>query len=392
MFEKLFSKQAPDVKQAKESFRWIEGYRPVFRDHAGGVYESELIRAALDAHARHAAKLKPEIRGSAQSALTNRLKVRPNEWQTWPKFLYQANTILMARNNLFIVPVLDGRSGATIGLQNICPERWELVRDENGKVFVRFYLPGNKRAAMELERVGIVTRYQFADQLFGENNYNALKDTLDLISVQKQGIRVAVENGASYRFIATMGNFAKDEDLAKERKRFDRENFSKDSGGGGVLIFPAQYKEVKQIDAKSYSVDADQQKLIENNIFNFFGVNESILQNKAYGDDWMAFYEGATEWFALNMSEAISTIIYTERERKDYENSFFLASNRLQYMSTAEKLNLITNMADRGGITRNEMREILNLDPLPAPYGDQIPARGEYYNVNETAQSGEGDE
>jgi hypothetical protein len=25
----------------------------------------------------------------------------------------------------------------------------------------------------------------------------------------------------------------------------------------------------------------------------------------------------------------------------------------------------------------------MNLPPLPAPYGDQIPARGEYYNVNE---------
>ena len=34
-------------------------------------------------------------------------------------------------------------------------------------------------------------------------------------------------------------------------------------------------------------------------------------------------------------------------------------------------------------MTRNELREILNLSPLPEPYGDQIPARGEYYNVNE---------
>ena len=36
-------------------------------------------------------------------------------------------------------------------------------------------------------------------------------------------------------------------------------------------------------------------------------------------------------------------------------------------------------------MTRNEIREIWNLPPLPAPYGDQLPVRGEYYNVNDNA-------
>ena len=40
-------------------------------------------------------------------------------------------------------------------------------------------------------------------------------------------------------------------------------------------------------------------------------------------------------------------------------------------------------MADRGLMTRNEIREIWNLPPLPAEIGDQMPIRGEYYNVGE---------
>ena len=51
-------------------------------------------------------------------------------------------------------------------------------------------------------------------------------------------------------------------------------------------------------------------------------------------------------------------------------------------MSNADKMNAISQLADRGLATRNELREILNLAPLPAPYGDQIPARGEYYDVS----------
>ena len=54
---------------------------------------------------------------------------------------------------------------------------------------------------------------------------------------------------------------------------------------------------------------------------------------------------------------------------------------RLQYMSNADKLNAIQTYADRGLMTRNELREISNLPPLPEPYGSQIPARGEYYDI-----------
>ena len=50
-------------------------------------------------------------------------------------------------------------------------------------------------------------------------------------------------------------------------------------------------------------------------------------------------------------------------------------------MSNSDKLTAIQTFADRGLMTRNELREIANLAPLPEPYGSQIPARGEYYDI-----------
>ena len=50
-------------------------------------------------------------------------------------------------------------------------------------------------------------------------------------------------------------------------------------------------------------------------------------------------------------------------------------------MSNADKLNAVTQLGDRGLATRNELREILNLEPLPEELGNQSPARGEYYDV-----------
>jgi hypothetical protein len=50
-------------------------------------------------------------------------------------------------------------------------------------------------------------------------------------------------------------------------------------------------------------------------------------------------------------------------------------------MSNADKMSAVSQLADRGLATRNELREILNLAPLPEPFGSQIPARGEYYDI-----------
>lgn len=380
-FEKVFGRGKELLKQqAAETFAFLRGYTPVFTDLGGKIYESLLIRAALDAHARHAKKLQPVLQGSAKPYLQNRLKVQPNAWQTWPQFLARHNTILMARNNVFTVPV-RGEDEEITGIIDIVPEKWELV-DYQGEPWIRFYFKNRKRAAISLFECGIQTRFQLENELFGDDQ-KAIVSTLDLIELQRQGTAEAIKNGASYRFYATHNNFSKDEDLKKERKRFDEANFRTDKGGGGVLLFPNTYKDIKQAENKAFSVDADQQKVIKDNVFDYFAVNEDILQSKAYGDNWLAFYESNTEGFAIETGDNFTRMLFSERERVGFANKFTFTSNRLQYMSNSDKLTAIQTFADRGLMTRNELREIANLAPLPEPYGSQIPARGEYYAVND---------
>lgn len=382
IFEKIFGKREGGAAQlAREQFRLLDGYTPAFRTWQGSIFESELIRAAIDAHGRHAAKLMPVLQGTANPGLRSRLQNQPNEFQTWPQFLYRTTAILYARNTSFIIPVL-GKYDETTGIISVAPESWELV-EYNGEPWIRFFFDaGRKRRAVELWRVGILTRYQYKSDLFGDDN-EALKSTLDLIAIQRQGVQEAIKNGASFRFMAVSSNWSKDEDLAKERQRFDRENFTGQSGG--VLLFPNTYKDVRQITSSAYSVDAAQLKMITENVYNYFGVNEAILQNKAFGDEWLAFYEGAIEWLAINLSDSITRMLFSERERV-VGNKITFTSNRLQYMSNNDKLNVAAQMADRGIMTRNEIREIFNLTPLPEPVGSQLPIRGEYYNVSENGR------
>ena len=380
LFEKLFGKKAQDAPanvKVQHTFQLLDGYVPTFHTWNGSVFESDLIRAALDAHGRHAAKLQFNISGSAKPNLQGRLKVQPNPYQTWSQFLYRTAVILYARNTAFLVPT-RGEYGEPNGVTNIVPEKWELV-EYNGTPFVRFTLQNNKRLACSLFEVGILTRYQYRSDLFGESN-EAMKAVLDLIEMQRQGITEGIKNGASYRFSAQSDNWATDEDLASEMDRFNKFTFQNKKTSGGMILFPNTYKNVQQLKQESYKVDADQQALIKANVYDYFAVNEDVIQNKAYGDAWLAFYEGAIEPFAIQLSDVMTRMFYTERERQ-YDNRIFFTSNRLQYMSNSDKLNAVSQLADRGLATRNELREILNLTPLPAPYGDQIPARGEYYDV-----------
>ena len=380
LFERIFGKKEPvAAAKAKSTFQLLEGYTPAFYNWNGSIYESDLIRAALDAHGRHAAKLSVNIAGEAQKTLKNRLMIEPNDFQTWGQFLYRSAVILYCRNTAFIVPQI-GDYGETTGVVEIAPDSWEVV-EYQGKPYVRFTFGNMKKAAVELEKLGILTRFQYKNELFGENN-EALKATLDLIKMQRQGITEGIKNGASYRFMAQSDNWSTDEDLANEMERFNQNTFQNLKTSGGTILFPNTYKNIQQIKQESYKIDADQMKVIDTNVFNYFGVNEKILQNSAFGDEWLAFYEGAVEWLAIQLSEVMTRMLYSERERQ-FGNRIWFSSNRLQYMSNADKMNAIAQMADRGLMTRNELREILNLTPLPEPYGSQIPARGEYYDITD---------
>ena len=389
MIEKIFGrKEQPAALKNAQVFRMLEGYSPVWTTWRGSVYESELIRASLDAWGRHAGKLKPNFSGSAMTELQRRLRVKPNFLTEWSQFLYQTATVLGARNNAFIVKT-RAEDGTPTGIINIVPESWELV-EYAGEPWIRFTLSNNKRRAERLAETGIMTRFQYKSELFGESN-EAMRPVLDLISMQRQGITEGIKNGNSYRFYAKSDNWASDEDIGEEMQRFNKFTFGNKKTAGGVLLFPNTYEDIHEMKPGGYTVDKEQQEHIKANVFDYFCVNEDILQNKAYGDAWLAFYEGFVEWFAIQLGEVISGMMFTDRERVGFDNKAFFTSNRLQYMSNADKLNAVTQLGDRGLATRNELREILNLEPLPDELGKQIPARGEYYDVTNPPENKKGD-
>ena len=386
LFDFIFKNRPKPVGKYEGSFKLLNGYEPHFSRFGGGLYESELVRAAINARATHISKLKVETRGAARPALQKKLGHGPNQFQTWGQFLYRLSTILDVHNTAFIVPVYD-EYGEPSGIYAPLPDRCEVVQ-YNEVPYLKYKFNWGETAAIELSFCGIMTKFQYKNDFFGETNH-ALLPTMDLISIQNQGIEEGVKSSASYRFMARLTNFSKAEDLAKERQRFTAENFSRDSNGGGLLLFPNTYNDIQQIKSSPFVADAQTMEAIKANVFEYFGVNEDILENKAYGDAWAAFYEGAIEPFAVQFSEVLTKMLFTLREQTQ-GNAVMASANRLQYLSNSEKLNVSSQMLDRGIMSINDIREIWNLPPVEG--GDVRIIRGEYWNADEKVTEGQNNE
>lgn len=387
LFDRIFrpdeaKKSDETLNNARTLFQTLTAYQPVFTSWGGAIYESEIVRSAIDARARHIGKLKIETVGTANPSLQSKLRQSPNQWQTWSQFLYRASTILDVNNNCCIVPVFDERMIIT-GLFPVLPSMCTLV-EYDGEIWMRYQFSGGQVGAVEFRKCAVLTKHQYRDDFFGSSNV-PLHETMQLIHIQNQGIEEAVKNTSTFRFMAQLSNFAKPEDLSKERERFTAENLSTESDAGGFLLFPNTYKDIKQVDVKPYTVDADQMEQIRQNVYNYFGVNEDVLQNKAYGDAWSAFYEGAVEPFAIQFSEAVTKAIFSERERAQ-GSEVIATSNRLQYMSNADKLNVSSQLLDRGIFSINDVRDIWNLPHVEG--GDERIVRGEYYPASDKINGG----
>lgn len=363
-------------------FKMLNGYSPTFTSFNGGVYEMDLTRVAINNFATHCSKLKPEVEGSACKHLERVLQFKPNYFMDTTKFIKRLATILAVEHTAFIVPIED-KYGNLCGYYPLRAQRCEVV-EAAGRVYLRYLFANGEHGAIEFEKVGIMTDFEYSDDLFGEPN-DTLKPTMQLIHTQNEGIVNAVKNSANIRFLAKVANMLKPEDIKKERERFTEENLSADNKSG-MIIYDNKFSELKQIESKPYTPNALQMQQIQDSVCTHFGTNMDILQNKFDEETWNAYYEGKIEPFAIQLSLVMSNMTFTQRELA-HGNAITFSANRLQYASNETKLQVSTQLFDRALLNRNGVMDIWNMAHVED--GDKYYIRKEYTEVSELNKSSE---
>lgn len=377
LFDKIFPR--PKKPAADEQFFMLfNGYSPVYTTTGGSIYEKELIRAAINANATNCGKLEPAVIGPKKARLEAMMQTKINEFMTTYQFLYRLTTILFVENTAFIVPVED-RYGNLTGYYPVLPSTAQMVESQ-GQQYLRFRFGIGKTTAIEWARVGVLTRYQYDNDIFGSSN-SALRQTVQLIDAQNDGIVNGVKSSAAIRFLGRVANIIDDEDLAKARAKFVEQNLGS-GNNGGIILTDNKITDIQPINSKPITVDADQMRQIKESVFDYFGCNEKIIQNSYDEDEWNAYYEGCIEPIAIQLSQVMTAMTFSREEIAAGSRIMFTA-NWLQYASNRTKRTIISEFLDRGLITRNEGRKIMNMSRIDDPSADEYWIRKEYMNISD---------
>lgn len=372
LLDSLFGRKRKNP-ETQSYFKTLTEYSPVFSTWDGGVYEQELTRTCIHSFATACSKLEPHFEGTSNSAIARAFETYPNPYMTWSKFLYRVATIYEVDCNVAIVPVLD-TFGRKTGIYPVKFDTCELV-DYDGEMWARFHLTSGDVLAIESRNVCLLSKYQYESDYFG--SANVIAPTIRLLKAQRDAEENAIRIGSKILYIGKLTGMVKDSDIDNKRKRFAADNLS-NANNTGLMAYDNTFEKVEPVVHKPYVISDDEMERIDTHAFDYFNSSRKIIQNSFSEEEWDAYYEGKVEPFAIQLSDGLNKMFFSQREMKT--NRVFFVSNRLQFMSAASKRNMVRDMTQNGTMTINEGREILNLPPIPG--GESFMVRGEYYRVD----------
>lgn len=363
----------------------ISQYGNTYYAWNGKIFESDIIRSCVRPYASAIGKLNPKHISYTQQGNMQIDKVpymrmllqEPNPYMTMQMFLEKMANILETNNNAFAL-IFKDENGYPLEIYPINCVGAEAIYSESGELFLKFSLLNGKMLTVAYENIIHLRNDYNTNDIFGTPFGETLTSLMTIVTTTDQGIVNAIKNSAIIRWLLKYQNALRPEDLKKNADDFAANFLSTEKNGTGVAAVGSE-AEVKQIETKDYVPNASQMDRTTNRIYNLFGTNEKIIQSKFSEDDWNAYYESKIEPTALQLSNEFTRKLFTRRERGT-GNKIMFESSSLQYASMKTKLDLM-QMVDRGAMTPNEWRQVMNLGPIEG--GDKVIRRLDTAVVNQ---------
>ena len=365
IFDTLFGKFKNTVGNYTQ-FKFMN-YTPTFSDFGTRMFDSDTVRAAVDSIASNAAKLKPvhvrivggQVQQLSDPRINYAISVRPNALMSAYDFWYQMFAQREIKNNSFAIINYD-REG-NLSLYPISYSSIFAV-EQDGVLFMRFMLNSGEQLTVDYDELIHLRRHFYDHDVFGANN-KAILPTLELLNTINEGLGNAIKSTAYLRgilqFTQTM---LKPEDVKKQRDDFITDYLDMSNNGGiAALDSKAEYKELK---GEPKFVNPVQMKYIKDNVYDYYNINQNIIQGNYTENQWNAFYESKLEAIGLQAALECTYKIFTKGQL-GHGNQIIFEANRLQYASNSTKIELLNKLIPLGLLSQNEGREIFNLAPLP---------------------------
>lgn len=327
----------------------------------GELYKSDILRSCIQPHVSAIGKLTPvHVKAEGDEAdyfYIRKILTEPNPYMAGCMLQEKLAAQLTLNRNAFAYINRDS-NGYPIELYPLPVMSAEAIYDRGYNLYLRFVLRNGRMVTYPYRDVIHLRRDYYENDIFGTSAQEALTPLMELVGTSDKGLMDAIKNGAIIRWLVKWNQTIRPEDLKKQAENFAEMYLSTETNGTGVAATDAK-AEVQQIKPNDYVPNVLQTDRTERRIYSFFGVNQNIVQNSYTEDEWNAFYESQIEPVAKQMSDEFTRKLFTSRERQAGHRITF-GANSLQYASMSTKLNLL-QMVDRGAMTPNEWREVLNM-------------------------------
>ena len=338
----------------------------------GDLYRSDIVRSCIRPTAKAIGKLVAKhIREGPNGVQVNPepymrfLLEEPNPFMSGQMLQEKLATQLKLNNNAFALIIRD-EFGYPTQIYPIPCTAVEAIYDASGELHLKFTLRNGKQAQFPYRDIIHLRQDFHQNDVFGDSPAEAITSLMEIVNTTDQGVVKAIQNSNVIKWLLKFKQVLRPEDIKKHVDDFVKNYLSINSETGGAAAADAKY-DVEQVKPESYVPNAAQMDRTLQRVYSFFNTNEKIVQSKFTEDEWVSFYESEIEPLAIQMSHEFTRKLFSRKERSFGNRIIFEASN-LQYASMRTKLGLV-QMVDRGAMTPNEWRKILNMGPIEG--GDQ---------------------
>lgn len=371
LFQKIFGK-VKSVAGVRQTYKLLNTWQTTFTPFSGNAYDVNTVRSAVNSFARRAATVKPRHIRRGEGKLTdvkseyNRLlQFKPNPYTTAYKFYYRLATQYKLYNNAFVYPVWNEYTGKLEALYNINANSIELVEVE-GELYCRMtFATGNTYTCSYTDLIHIGSHFNNND-IFGENN-RPVFPVLETANTFNQSMSKFAELVAVVRGILKIQASTKNEDLKSRRDDFIRDNLRMENNGAGVIVTDNKY-DYTPITDKQTPIPTGQLEYIKTEIYDYFGTNEAIVQNKETPEQASAYYSGEIMPFYEQCTQAFTNAFFSGKQPA-YGNEIVFEGNSLQNEKLSDKTATLKFLADIGAITIDGVLLAYNMAPLGGEEG-----------------------
>lgn len=376
-FDRIFGGARRISDDGLQQARLINTSISTFAPYNAAIYDDLTARTCIDVIARHAAKARPRhVRKKnqritpADTQLDALLENRPNYYMSTYDFLYKVISQLFSCNNALVYVQKDNQ-GNVQALYPLDYQSLQLKEDGANNLYCQFSFGGMaaKRITVPYEDLIHIRRHYNQNDLWGSGTHEILQPTLSLLDTCRQGIENAIKT--STKLIGYLGftQNLRPDDLLEKVKKFAKmfRSTSAETGGIAGIDNTAAFHQL-QMDSKT--AENDQTGSLRTDVYRYFGVNAKILDGSYSEDEWQAFYEGVLEPLFIQLSQEFTAKLFTVREQV-FGNAIVFDSNRLQYSSLKNKVEMAEKLIPVGVLTINQALEILNLPQIDDEVGEK---------------------